>query len=205
MHTAQWEVEVERGTWNAKLQKTLSSKARQIRNTDFVSSFIPLFLPDKPPSKSAPKKFATKMPKLAKKKAQISRSLCRKGHRLEKSIPPPVVAMVTNISSGQTQTKSSAPAHLSIVHPISFHFIENTICSKENYLLLRCIYFILKSFLLWVVPLMSLFLFHDISWSEQSVIILWRPTSFASCWPLCRHFCHLFHLPANLFIAVRLN
>ena len=93
----------------------------------------------------------------------------------------------------------------SIVHPISFHFIENTICSKENYLLLRCIYFILKSFLLWVVPLMSLFLFHDISWSEQSVVILRRPTSFASCWPLCRHFCHLFHLPANLFIAVRLK
>ena len=74
MHTAQWEVEVERGMWNAKLQKALSSKARQIRNTDFVSLFIPLFLisplgkdkPDKPPSKSAPKKFATKMPKLAK-------------------------------------------------------------------------------------------------------------------------------------------
>ena len=69
MHTAQLAVKVERGMWNAKLQKALSSKARQIRNTDFVSLFIPLFLisplgidkPDKPPSKSAPKKFATKM------------------------------------------------------------------------------------------------------------------------------------------------
>ena len=158
------------GRWNLKGQqcemqnykKALSSKVRQIRNTDFVSFWCVTGL---------------------------------------KKVPPPVVAMVTNISSGQTQTISSTPALF-----ILFHFIlESTFCSNENYLLLRCIYFNLTSFFLWVVPLMSPFLFHDISWSEQSVVILRRPTSFASCWPLCRHFCHLFHLPANLFIAVRLN
>ena len=34
------------------------------------------------------------------KEANISRSLCQKGHRQEESTPPPVVAVVTNISFG---------------------------------------------------------------------------------------------------------
>ena len=39
-------------------------------------------------------KFATKLPRLAK----ILRSLCKKRHQLEESTPPPVVAVVTNMS-----------------------------------------------------------------------------------------------------------
>ena len=43
------------------------------------------------------RRFATKKPEMAKR-AKILHSLCQKVHRFEKSTPPPVMTVVTNIS-----------------------------------------------------------------------------------------------------------